>query len=152
MWALEDFPIPADRLWGVYELSEDPDGRFALYASAARPGHAQPPHDHTTWACIAGVEGVELNRLYRIVTGGREPGPAHIELVAEKPLGPGDPIFLGPADVHDILVTGERTAMHLHLYGRGLPHLDRRLRHDTVAGTCEHFPAFTGIPRLPDPA
>lgn len=150
LWSLADFPIPADRLWGVVEVSEDADGRFALYASAARPGHAQPPHDHTTWACIAGVAGVEVNRMYRIVEGGRAPGPARIELARTVPLGPGDSIFLAPDDVHDIAVAEPADAMHLHLYGRGLPHLVHRLRHDVAAGTCDRFPPFTGIPRLVD--
>jgi len=150
LWELEDFPIPAGQVWGVYEVSEDPDGRFALYASAARPGHAQPPHNHTTWACIAGVYGVEVNRLYKIVDGGAMPGPARIELAAEIPLGKGDEIFLGPDEVHDIRVVEPETAMHLHLYGLGLPHLDRRLKHDMAAGTCQYFPVFTGIPKLVD--
>lgn len=150
LWSFDDFPIPDDRPWGVVEVSEDADGRFALYASAARPGHAQPPHDHTTWACIVGVSGVEVNRRYRIVAGGREPGPARIELADERPLGPGDTIFLAADDVHDISVAPPGDAMHLHLYGRGLPHLTRRLRHDVAAGTCEYFPPFTGIPRLAD--
>lgn len=148
LWAVEDFPIGGDRLWGVYEVHEDPDGRFALYASAAHPGHAQPPHNHTTWACIAGVAGVEINRLYRIDAGGRIPGPSRLTKVAEIPVGPGDSIFLGPDDVHDICVAEPESAMHLHLYGLGLPRLDRRLRHDLTAGTCEYFPVFSGIPRL----
>jgi len=150
LWTLENFPIAAGAVWGVYEVSEDPDGRFALYASAAHPGHAQPPHNHTTWACIAGVYGVEVNRLYRIVAGGHEPGPAQLELASEIPLGAGDQIFLGPDAVHDIRVIEPATAMHLHLYGLGLPHLDKRLRHDPTTDTCQYFPVFTGIPKLAD--
>jgi len=41
----------------IYHLAEDSDGRFALYGSAGVPGKAQPPHNHTTWASIAGVYG-----------------------------------------------------------------------------------------------
>ena len=142
------FPVPADRHGEIYRLSEDADRRFALYASVGRPGKAQPPHNHTTWACIAGVTGVEINRLYRIDAGGRIPGPSRLTKVAEIPVGPGDSIFLGPDDVHDICVAEPESAMHLHLYGLGLPRLDRRLRHDLTAGTCEYFPVFSGIPRL----
>lgn len=148
LWPIEDFSIVSGAAWGVYELNEDPDGRFALYASAAHPGHAQPPHNHTTWACIAGVCGLEVNRLYRILDGGRAPGLSRLEIASEIPVGAGDQIFLGPDAVHDISVAPPATALHLHLYGRGLPHLERRLRHDLVAGTCQYFPVFTGIPRM----
>jgi len=41
----------------VYRLYEDLDGHYALYVSAGQPGKAQPPHDHTTWAIIAGIQG-----------------------------------------------------------------------------------------------
>ena len=45
----------------IYRLAEDPDHRFALYASAGALGKYQPPHNHTTWAVIAGVYGHEHN-------------------------------------------------------------------------------------------
>jgi predicted metal-dependent enzyme (double-stranded beta helix superfamily) len=52
------------RLGTIYHLAEDADGRFALYGSAGVPGKAQPPHNHTTWASIAGVYGDEHNVFY----------------------------------------------------------------------------------------
>jgi hypothetical protein len=59
------FPIPAGAVGRAYRLAEDPDHRFALYASAGSPGRAAPPHNHTTWAVIAGVYGEEHNVFYR---------------------------------------------------------------------------------------
>jgi rhodanese-related sulfurtransferase len=48
------------------------------HISAALPGKGQPPHDHTTWAIIAGVQGNERNVVY-----GRQPtdDPAQDRLV-----------------------------------------------------------------------
>ena len=59
LFPLEHFPVPAGKTGEIYRLSEDADRRFALYASAGMPGKAQPPHNHTTWAVIAGVHGDE---------------------------------------------------------------------------------------------
>ena len=148
LWALPDFPIAQDRVWGVYEVSEDPDGRFAVYASAARPGHSQPPHNHTTWACIAGVTGIELNRFFRRVDAGAVPGPAQVEQIAEQNLGAGDVCFLGPDDIHTIDILQPGDAMHLHLYGLGFPRLDKRVRYDRQARTCDYFPVFSDIPKI----
>jgi len=148
LWALKDFPIPAGQLWGVYEVNQDADGRFAMYASAAHPGHSQPPHNHTTWACIAGVSGVEKNILWRRISGGVKPGPAVVEQTRELSLGPGDVFFLGPDDIHTIEVMGPHDAMHLHVYGLGFPCLDRRIRYDVYAGTCSYFPVFKDIPKI----
>ena len=154
LWERKDFPIAPGQVWGVYEVNEDADGRFALYASAAHPGHRQPPHNHTTWACIAGVRGIEVNRLFRRVKGGAEPGPAELEQTGELSLGQGDVFFLGPDDIHTIDIIQPDDAMHLHLYGLGFPHLDRRMRYDLQAGalrgTCNYFPVFSDIPKIPN--
>ena len=65
LFPAEHFPVSADNPAQVYRLSEDLGGRYALYVSAGLPGKAQPPHDHTTWAMIAGIAGVERNVFYR---------------------------------------------------------------------------------------
>src|SRR5665213_3756691 len=61
----ESFPVPAGKPGKAYRLAEDPDHRFALYAAAGAPGRKAPPHNHTTWAVIAGVYGEEHNVFYR---------------------------------------------------------------------------------------
>src|ERR1700730_10716087 len=58
----DEFPLGADG--GIYGLSEDPDHRLPLYASAGGAGKKVPPHNHTTWAIIAGVHGAERNVGY----------------------------------------------------------------------------------------
>src|SRR5258708_8874133 len=57
------FPVPAGAQGKSYRLAEDPDHRFALYAAAGVPGRAAPPHNHTTWAVIAGVYGEDQHVL-----------------------------------------------------------------------------------------
>ena len=59
----EAFSVVPGRPASIYRLAEDADGGYALYLSLGEPGKAQPPHDHTTWAIIAGVAGVERNEV-----------------------------------------------------------------------------------------
>src|ERR1043165_4066836 len=60
----ESFPVPVGLPGKAYRLAEDADHRFALYAAAGAPGRTAPPHNHTTWAVIAGVYGQEHNVFY----------------------------------------------------------------------------------------
>src|SRR5262249_61022908 len=68
----EEFPLGPDG--GIYRLSEDPDHRFALYASAGGRPAKMPPHNHTTWAGIAGVHGAERNVVYERLDNGARDG------------------------------------------------------------------------------
>ena len=64
LFPAQHFANAPGRTGTIYHLAEDRDGRFALYGSAGVPGKAQPPHNHTTWASIAGVFGDEHNVFY----------------------------------------------------------------------------------------
>ena len=89
------FPVSAEDPAHIYRLAEDADGRYALYISAALPGKGQPPHDHTTWAIIAGVQGNERNVVY-----GRQrtDDPAHdrLEPLRSIDVVPGTSVTLTP--------------------------------------------------------
>ena len=62
---------PDDR---IYRLSEDDGHRFALYINCGEPGTKTPPHDHTTWAVIAGIDGEEHQWIYKRTDDGAQPG------------------------------------------------------------------------------
>ena len=100
---------------GIYRLAEDPDHRFALYASAGGAGKKVPPHNHTTWAIIAGVHGAERNVVYdRLDNGAREDLVQLREAPAkEKTLRRGDVICLparGLPSHRDARRLGQRAA------------------------------------------
>ncbi|WCM93378.1 rhodanese-like domain-containing protein [Acidovorax sp. NCPPB 2350] len=129
----EHFPVSLDNPAQVYRLSEEPGGHYALYVSAGLPGKAQPPHDHTTWALIAGIQGNERNVFYR---RGKTADPARDALAAERTVDvvPGVSVALSPADVHTIELVGDEPGLHLHFYGRGLDRLPGRVAFEGPGG------------------
>ena len=142
----DEFPLGADG--GIYRLSEDPDHRFALYASAGGAGKKVPPHNHTTWAIIAGVHGAERNVVYeRLDNGAREDVVQLREAPAkEKTLRRGDFICYLPDDFHHIETPpGEGDALHLHFYGLSLEHLPNRVSVDMATEAAKRFMAKAKI-------
>ena len=141
----DEFPLGPDG--GIYRLSEDPDHRFALYASAGGPGKKVPPHNHTTWAIIAGVHGEERNVVYDRLDNGAQADKVQLReaTAKEKTLRNGDVIAYLPDDFHHIETpAGSGTALHLHFYGLSLEHLPDRVMVDP-AGHAKRFMARARI-------
>ncbi|MBV8889469.1 MAG: sulfurtransferase [Alphaproteobacteria bacterium] len=140
------FPVPAGAPGKVYRLAEDPDHRLALYASAGMPGREAPPHNHTTWAAIAGVYGAEHNVFYRRTDDRTAPGRGSLERTHEQTIVRGNACGLLPDDFHTIEVTGAQPALHLHLYGISLEHLPERITFAReTGGEYWVYPATGGI-------
>lgn len=140
-------PESGDR---IYLLHEDPDGRFALYLSCGNPGKNVWPHDHTTWAVIVGLAGVEENRIYDVVekSGDANEGDATVREAWRKTLVDGTSISFLPDDVHSIHSIGEEPTRHFHLYGLSLEKLPNRVMYNTEEGTYRRMPPNTNIVKL----
>jgi rhodanese-related sulfurtransferase/predicted metal-dependent enzyme (double-stranded beta helix superfamily) len=146
LFPLDEFPLGPDG--GIYRLSEDPDHRYALYASAGGPGKKVPPHNHTTWAIIAGVHGAERNVVYERLDNGAREGVVQLREVPakEKTLRRGDVIAYLPDDFHHIETpAGSGNALHVHFYGLSLEHLPNRVSVDMATGTARRFMAIPKI-------
>jgi rhodanese-related sulfurtransferase/predicted metal-dependent enzyme (double-stranded beta helix superfamily) len=142
----DEFPLGADG--GIYRLSEDPDHRFALYASAGGSGKKVPPHNHTTWAIIAGVHGAERNVVYERLDNGAQEGVVKLREAPakEKTLRRGDVICYLPDDFHHIETpAGSGDALHLHFYGLSLEHLPDRVSVDMATAAAKRFMAKAKI-------
>ncbi len=121
----------------LYRLHEDPNGGYALYVNVCGPNTQSPPHDHTTWAVIAGVEGAEHNTFYEEARhpddAPRHPGhaakprdPGPLQTIGHLAITPGRAIALLPDDIHSIDTRQEPRVVCLHFYGLALPQQTHR--------------------------
>ena len=136
-----EFPPPADGRPGStrYLLQWDDDHRFALYMVALNPGNETKPHDHTTWAVIAAVDGQELNRVWQRIDDGSDPQRCALALEREVMVEPGRSIGLMPDDIHSIHTAGNKPTRHLHMYGLALEKLDQRRAFDPDTGAIQLY-------------
>ncbi len=145
LFPVDEFPPIEGGNASMYRLSEDADHRYALYVVAPAPGQFAPPHDHSTWAVIAGVHGRENNKLYTRTDDGTQPGVAQIEQSVELDVVPGTAIALMPDDIHSIHLGADGPHANLHLYGMSVEHCPERKMYSRSKGTYKIFPAATGV-------
>ena len=114
----EQYPVAEPGQELVYPLLEKQDGP-SIYLVSDGPGTSSPPHEHQTWALIAGIDGHELNTYYSV----NGPGTREVTSIAALTIGPGEFVVLDPSTIHATSVAGAASTYHLHLYGRSLTSL-----------------------------
>lgn len=103
--------------FGVHLLHEEADHTLAVFAVAWLPGRGAPPHNHGTWAVVAGVDGPEKNVFWKRIDDGTRPGYAEIRRQGEKVFGPGEVVSFQPDHIHSVVNETDRVTLSLHVYG-----------------------------------
>ena len=111
--------------FGVHLLHEEPDHTLAVFAVAWLPGHGAPPHNHGTWAVVAGVDGPEKNVYWQRADDGSRRGYAEIRRVGEEVIAPGGVVSFLPDAIHSVANETDRVTVSVHVYGRHLNYTGR---------------------------
>jgi predicted metal-dependent enzyme (double-stranded beta helix superfamily) len=142
-WLHPKMCVPdAGQGFGACVLHEETDHQLAVFVASWLPDRGTPPHDHGTWAVVAGLEGAERNSFWKRLDDRSRPGHAEIVRVGEHTLAPGDVVAMPSGAIHSVWNDGDRISVSLHIYGRHVNHT-RRSRYDPETGTETPFRLVT---------
>jgi predicted metal-dependent enzyme (double-stranded beta helix superfamily) len=119
------YAYDAEQGFGVHLLHEEADHRLAVFVIAWQPGRGAPPHNHGTWAVVAGVKGPEKNTFWKRVDDGSRPGYAEIISEGSREFGPGEVVSFLPDDIHSVTNETAAVTVSLHIYGKHLNYTGR---------------------------
>jgi predicted metal-dependent enzyme (double-stranded beta helix superfamily) len=97
----------------VYPLSVGEHDGLSLYLLSDGVGVVSPPHEHCTWAVIAGVRGRELSHVYRRLSSAAR----SVVHTGSSEVGAGEVLVLDESAIHSTESIGPVATFHLHLYG-----------------------------------
>ena len=101
-------------------LHEEPDHSLALFVVTSRAGQRNEPHDHGTWAVIAGLDGWETHCFWKR-TGGDEVEPA-----AKGRLDAATVVTVPSDAIHSLTNDSDAAAVTLQLYGMNVDFTEHR--------------------------
>ena len=119
--------VDPEQGFGLHLLHEEDNHDLAVFLISWAPGRGLSPHNHKTWAVVAGIEGQEHETGYRRIDDKSKPGFADLQITHEETLHPGTVVCCMPEDIHSVWNNGTDIAMSLHTYGRHLNHTGRSI-------------------------
>lgn len=111
--------------FGVHLLHEEPDHSLAVVLVNWLPGRGTPPHDHGTWAVVAGIEGVERNVRYNRLDDNSRTEFAELEVKHDFDANEGELVCMKTGGIHRVTNETDRMTLSLHTYGRHINHTNR---------------------------
>ena len=145
-WMPDEFMQPAPEggmgggiaTWLLYRSANRDLSLFSLVVPA---GSATPIHDHLAWGLVGLYAGEQDERVYRRAAGvGHEDGQAHLSLVEQNHLRPGDFYTLLPpeGDIHSVATISREASVSIHLLGNDTGCIWRHA-YDAEADTVRDF-------------
>jgi predicted metal-dependent enzyme (double-stranded beta helix superfamily) len=124
---LEDEMYTADTAqgFGVHLVHEEPDHTIAILTVSWLPRRGAPPHDHGTWAVVAGVDGPEKNEFFERADDRSRPGHAVLKKIGEKVCDVGDVVALPKGSIHSVWNETDQVSLSLHIYGKHINYTGR---------------------------
>lgn len=111
--------------FGVHLLHEESDHSLAILTVSWLPSRGAPPHDHGTWAVVAGVDGPEKNEFFERVDDRKRAGYAELKKIGEKVCGVGDVVAIPSGMIHSVWNDSDAISVSLHIYGKHINHTGR---------------------------
>ena len=138
-WIEDRFYSPDEETgFSAFLLHEEEDHSLAVLAVSWAPGMGVGPHDHGTWAVVAGVDGVERNTRYKRLDDRRNPEYAELEVKGESNAGPGELVCIRNGGIHAVHNDSDKVTLSLHTYGTHVNHTVR-FQYDLEARTAKEF-------------
>ena len=103
-----------------FVLHEEPDHTLAIFVVTMGPGESTPPHDHGTWAVIAGLEGRETNRWWKRATGDA------VIASGEENVDAGTILTVPAGAIHSVHNESGTVCVTLQVYGTNPEHTPHR--------------------------
>lgn len=111
--------------FGVHLLHEEPDHSVAILTVSWLPNRGAPPHDHGTWAVVAGVDGPEKNEFYERADDRTRQGHAELKKIGQKVCDVGDVVALTKGMIHSVWNDSDAVSLSLHIYGKHINYTGR---------------------------
>ena len=119
------YETDAEQGFGVHLLHEEADHSLAVILVNWLPGRGTPPHDHGTWAVVAGIEGVEHNVRYKRLDDRSDPDYAELAVKEDFAANEGELVCIRTGGIHKVTNETDRMTLSLHTYGMHINHTNR---------------------------
>ena len=111
--------------FGIHVLHEEPDHSLLVFAAAWFPRRGVAPHNHGTWAVVAGVDGHETNVFWKRIDDRSRSGYAKLSKIGDTVVGPGDVLMMLPDTIHSVTNETDVVTVSLHIYGKHINYTGR---------------------------
>jgi predicted metal-dependent enzyme (double-stranded beta helix superfamily) len=104
-------PASADHPFSRHKLHEEPDHSLLVLVVTLGAGRHTAPHDHGTWALVAGLDGQETNRRWRLAGGG------DVEPDGEEAIDSATIVSIPSGEIHSLHNDTAAPSVTLQVYG-----------------------------------